>query len=199
MPRAVDRTQRVEAISDAVKSIARTDGFAAVTIRRVADELGASTTVVTHYFSSRADLVGHVVGATVDTRTRELDHFIEGLEGRAAVRAMAEWAVLRPTDEVHRLWLAIVLGAAGDPVLRDELDRFNLGWDGRIERFVAGFVPPETDPDSLADVLDVVIAGLVVAGVETDALWDVERRRIVLDRLLAPIGLMPSSAVLRDR
>lgn len=185
----MDRSERLDAISAAVESVARSHGFSAVTIRRVADELGASTTVVTHYFSSRSALVCHVVGRVVSARTDELDAHLEGLRGRAALRAMAGWVVLRPSDDLHRLWLAIVVGAAGDDLLRTELDRFNRWWDERVERHLAELDPPDADPGTLADLLDVVVAGLVVAGVETDALWDHDRRRAVLDRLLVPIGL----------
>jgi hypothetical protein len=38
-------------------------------------------------------------------------------------------------------------------------------------------------------MIDVITAGLVVAGVETGEVWSAARRRATLDRLLAPIGL----------
>jgi AcrR family transcriptional regulator len=192
VPKAVDRTERTAEITAAVERIATRDGFSSVTVRRVSEELGASTTAVTHYFASRDELVRSTVRRVIDRRTGELDVELADLQGRAAVRSMADWVALRPGDHHHRLWLAIVVGAAADVVLREELDRFNRWWDDRVERHLAEFEPPEPDPDGLADLLDVVLSGLVVAGLETESVWEQHRRRTVLDRLLTPAGLPPN-------
>lgn len=199
MPRMVDRADRAEAIAATVQRIATTSGFSAVTVRKVSEELGASTTVVTHYFASRADLVRHTVRTVTTQRTTELELHLAGRRGRDAVRAMAEWVAVRPSDEHHRLWLAIVVGAASDVVLRHELDRFNRWWDDTVARHLAEFDPPEPDPDGFADAIDVVLSGLVLARLETTSMWDNHRRRAVLDRLLTSIGLPPPRNVHVDR
>lgn len=83
---------------------------------------------------------------------------MQGLDDRAALRALIEWAVLGPDARTHQLWLALVLGAATDPALRAELDRFNEWWSAQLRDRVARVCPD--DPVGAADVLDVFVDGL---------------------------------------
>lgn len=189
MPRQVDRSARLETVRDAVVEIATQEGFAAVTIRRVAAHAGASTSVVTHYVSSREELLRIAVRGEVAARRAQAEAAVEGRTGAPAVRALVEWAVLGPGDDGHRFWLALVVGAQTEPVLRQELDGFNRWWGALLARCSAQMAPPPADPAALADALDVVVDGLVLAGFEERAAWPVSRRRRVLDALLVPLGL----------
>ncbi|HJG47134.1 TetR family transcriptional regulator, partial [Corynebacterium variabile] len=57
MPREVDTSARLQRIADATLAVAREQGTRAVTLRAVAKELGGSTTLVTNYLKTRADLI----------------------------------------------------------------------------------------------------------------------------------------------
>ncbi len=188
MPRTIDRRARLDDIADAVEAIAAVDGFGAVTFRRLADHLGASTTVVTHLVDSRDELLDLVIGRAVDRRRVEIVDHLGDETGREALRALVEWVVLGPGEDAHRFWLALVSGAASEPVVRRRLDAFNVWWDALVHSH-AHSIEGTIDTGTLVDVIDVITIGLVVAGVETGEVWSIDRRRATLDQLLAPIGL----------
>jgi AcrR family transcriptional regulator len=188
VPRTIDRRARLDDIADAVEAIAAVDGFGAVTFRRLADHLGASTTVVTHLVESRAELLDLVIARAVDRRRAEILDHLGDAAGGDALRALVEWVVLGPGADAHRFWLALVTGAANEPVVRRRLDEFNDWWDALVDTH-ARRVEGSIDPATIVDMIDVITAGLVVAGVETGEVWSAARRRATLDRLLAPIGL----------
>lgn len=176
-------------VRDAVATIAATQGFREVTIRRVADAAGASTSVVTHYVRSRDELVRSTVRREIETRQGQADAAVAGLRGAAGLRALAEWAVLGPGEQSHRLWLAVVVGAQSESVLRAELDAFNAWWSDLVQGLVRELDPPPADPAGLVDALDVIVDGLVLNGFEASDPWSPRRRRTVLEALLTPLGV----------
>ncbi|AJD49811.1 TetR family transcriptional regulator [Isoalcanivorax pacificus W11-5] len=187
MPRQVDHHNRRELIERAVLDIATECGFAAVTIRAVADHIGASTSAVTHYVGGREELLRNAVRREIDKRRQEGVQAMQGLDDRAALRALIEWAVLGPDARTHQLWLALVLGAATDPALRAELDRFNEWWSAQLRDRVARVCPD--DPVGAADVLDVFVDGLILTGFDAGQPWPMERRARLLQTVWRALGL----------
>lgn len=188
MPRTIDRAARLEEISQAVEAIARSDGFSAVTFRGIAERLGASTTVVTHLFGSRDELLDYVIDRSIARRCADIEAEIEDTVGGAAIRSIATAVVLNLDDDTHRFWLALVMGADLEPVVRKHLDRFNQWWDDLVFKH-AKELAPNSDPEAVVDAINVIVTGLIVSGVETDALWSQQRRHAALDRLLAALDI----------
>ncbi|MBE1877608.1 TetR/AcrR family transcriptional regulator [Myceligenerans pegani] len=187
MPRHVDHENRRALIEDAVIAIAVESGFAAVTIRAVARHIGASTSAVTHYMGGREVLLRSTVRRETDRRRRDAEEAVRDLGAQEALRTFVEEALLRPDEHTHRFWLAMVLGAASDPVLRAELDRFNDWWDQQLRGHVERVRP--TDPDLAADLIDVFVDGLIVTGFDSGRPWPPERRAQLLDALWRALGL----------
>jgi AcrR family transcriptional regulator len=187
MPRHVNPADRLALIHDAVMAIAVESGFAAVTIRAVAQRIGASTSAVTHYVASRDDLLREAIHQEITRQQATAERAIEGLEGRAALRAFIEWAVVHRDENTQRLWLALVLGAATEPVLRAELDRFNAWWMTQIQRWIVKIAPPE--PERIVDLLNVFVDGLVVTAFDAGQPWPADRRARLLDTLWETIRL----------
>ncbi|MFC7615927.1 TetR/AcrR family transcriptional regulator [Actinokineospora soli] len=187
MPKQVDPAARRDAIADAVVDLAAEHGFAAVTIRAVAARAGASTSVVTHYVADRDDLLRHAVGREVARRVTEAEAATAGKPGAAGVRALVDWAVHAPGERAHRFWLALLVAAPGEPALRAELDRFLTWWDDHLRALVAESGAP--DPELAADLVDVVVDGLVTARFEVPGPWPDQRARRVLDTALASVGI----------
>lgn len=182
MPRQVDHAARLAAVSDAVVAIAAERGFAAVTIRAVADHLRASTSVVTHYVSSRDELLRLAVRRELEVRRAQAERAMA--EGPHPLRALVRWAVADLQDQVHRFWLSLLIAAPTEPVLRAELDGFNAWWGEHLRGLVQR--SGVADPEVVADTLDVVVDGLVTAGFED---LDAVRRDRVLDRVWSALGL----------
>ncbi|WP_431956925.1 hypothetical protein [Nocardia lijiangensis] len=187
MPRTVDRTARLTAIGDAVVTLAIDAGFAAVTIRSVAERIGASTSVVTHYVGGRDEMLRLAVRREIEARRRHAEDAMAGHRGAVSLRALVEWAVLTADEATHRFWLALVVGSPVEPVLRAELDAFNDWWDAQLRNRLqeAGI----TEIEHAADLLDVVVDGLVVGAFDAGAPWSPARRRQVLDTTWRALGL----------
>ena len=74
MPRVVDHEARRAEVAAAVWRIVARDGVDAITVRRVAAETGMSTSVVSHYFADKDDLLQlafHLVVERARRRTAE--------------------------------------------------------------------------------------------------------------------------------
>ncbi|WJV51006.1 TetR/AcrR family transcriptional regulator [Streptomyces flavofungini] len=179
MPRQVDHAARRRDIGAAVLKIAAERGFREATIRAVAAAVGASTSQVTHYVSSRDELIRIAVRHEIEARRVQITELLADSE--RPLRALVEWAVLGTGAEAQRIWLAIVLGAPTEPVVRAELEEFNRWWDGVVRHLVGS--PCD------ADVVDVLVGGLVFTGFEASEDWSRERRLQVVDAVLAPLGL----------
>lgn len=79
-------------MSDAVLAIAADRGFTAVTIRAVAERIGASTSVVTHYVPSGDELLRRAVRREIGARKTQAETVVAGLTGAAGLRALVRWA-----------------------------------------------------------------------------------------------------------
>lgn len=191
MPRQVDPAARRDAVSDAVLAIAADRGFTAVTIRAVAERIGASTSVVTHYVSGRDELLRRAVQREIAARKTQAEAAIAGRSGAAGLLALVRWAAADLDDQVRRFWLALLIAAPVEPVLRAELDAFNTWWDTRMRGLVAESGVP--DPDVVADTVDVVVDGMIIGRFEEPGPVDAARRDRVLDRVWAALGLEASS------
>lgn len=184
MPRSVDPADRADALATAVTDIAVESGFAAVTIREVARRLGASTSAVTHYTGGRDDLLRAAVRREIDRRRAAAERAIGPATGREGLRLLLDWAATAPDERGHRLWLALVVAAPAEPVLRAELDAFNTWWDATV----TGFLAAEHADATAADLITVVIDGLVISAFDDGTPWPAARRRAVLGTLWRTLG-----------
>lgn len=192
MPRQVDATGRRDAIAAATMAVVRQEGFAAVTVRRVADQLGTSTTAVTHYLRSRDDLVRLAVGGLLAQRRADAERAVAGADHDGALRSLIEWATSDVTVADQRVWLDLVSGGHTDPVLRELLDEFNAWWDTMLARMAARWVKDrcgDLSARQLADVVAVIVDGTIVAAFEGQP-WSSTRVARTRDLLLAPLGLV---------
>lgn len=187
MPRHVNATDRLVLIHDAVIAISLESGFAAVTIRAVAQRIGTSTSAVTHYVENRDELLRGTVRQEIARQQAAAASAIVGLKGRTALRAFIEWAVVHRDKRSHRLWLALVFGAATDPVLRAELDRFNAWWTEQIQNQIAEIGP--SHPELAVDLLNILVDGLIVTAFDAGQPWPVGRRTRLLDAIWAATRL----------
>ncbi len=80
MPARGDHGQRRQQVARIAADLVAADGLAAATRRRIAEAAGCSTTVVSHYFTDKRDLVTATyreVGDRVAARSSE-DVLVEG-------------------------------------------------------------------------------------------------------------------------
>ena len=107
MPRTKgDHEARRRDVSEAVWQVMATHGFAGLTLRAVAAELGATTGLLTHYFPTKRDLVAYALDL-LEQRTVARPRRAAG-RGLAALRA-ALLDILPLTPEAtdsNRIWVS---------------------------------------------------------------------------------------------
>lgn len=185
MPRKVDHAQqRVRIVTATCKVLARL-GLDGLSMREVAAEAGCTTGLVTHYFSSKRDMVSvalEYIRTTHEQRARAQ----LAADPSDPTAALAELLPLdtQRTDEL-RVWLGFYAAAVGDPELRHQHARIYAGWravlaDGLSD---AG-VPAGSEREQRVDHLVVALNGLVVQAVLDTEHWTPHRQRRELARLV---------------
>lgn len=176
MPKIVDHEQRRREIAEAVYRIAAADGVAAVSMRRVATELGLSLGAVQHYFASRDEMLDFASSDLGRRRERRVRRGLLRLgrfpRERDILRLPAEAGP--PLDEERRLEClaeAAFLGRmiSGDATGREGI-RTLLGFFESLLRAAEdrGALAPDVDPKLEARMLWAILSSQaqgVLAGI----------------------------------
>ena len=184
MPARGDHQQRRQQVARIAADLVATGGLAAATHRRIAEAAGCSTTVVSHYFTDKRDLVaatyrevGDRVATRVETARGSEDHLHAILEA------------LLPLDEDRtRDWrlLFTFLGlAATDAELTAEQRDRAAAARAQIETALttdkqAGRIPPDTDVPSAARFLLSLVLGMGMQALFDPAEWPLDRMRTAI-------------------
>ncbi|WP_028653361.1 TetR/AcrR family transcriptional regulator [Nocardioides halotolerans] len=195
MPAPVDHDTRRREVAEAVWRVLAETGFAGLSLRAVATEMGATTGLLTHYFRSKRELVEHaleVVHERTAPRMQDVGPPAPGLEGlRARLRAVlvddAEATVL------SKVWVGFWDLALADAELGlAEAARYER-WRDRLrplvdEALAAGELPLGRDRETVVDLLTAFTHGLVVQALFDPDRFPAERQYAVLDELLGALA-----------
>jgi AcrR family transcriptional regulator len=196
MPARGDHQQRRQQVARIAADLVAAGGLAAATHRRIAEAAGCSTTVVSHYFTDKRDLVTATyreVGDRVATR-------VETARG-SEDRLVAILEALLPLDEDRtRDWrlLFTFLGlAATDAELTAEQRDRAAAARAQIETALtideqAGRIPPDTDVPSAARFLLSLVLGMGMQALFDPAEWPLDRMRTAIADAVARIRAKPS-------
>jgi AcrR family transcriptional regulator len=153
-------------ILDATIHLLSTEGFAAISLNRIADLSGESKPSIHYYFGSKAGLVATVADALIHDYDAEtlikLDSLPVGARRiRALVRAQEQLA--RDTHTNQPL-LEILPGAARDEALRRRLGEVYDAWRGLHVQAIAGAqdFPVEADVEALGTLSLAISDGLSI-------------------------------------
>jgi AcrR family transcriptional regulator len=154
-PKRMTPDQRREAIVAATIDVARRKGLASTTVRDVAAEMGTSSGLIHHYFSSMDDVLA---AAFEIVASQDL-----GLSERLMAEAESPVEGLRiffrtytPSDKdwAFQLWLDAWAEAARRPAIQATSRRLNLEWQALLERTIEAGVRSGAfvcrDPDGAA-------------------------------------------------
>ena len=197
MPRAVDPAVRLRQIDSAVLHLVAHEGIAAVTFRRVAAELGASTTAVTHFVPDRETL---------------LDRAFSALRAEVAAAITAAEAHPAPLDRLRAL-LVGGLPLAGDAAPWQAYGNFQTAggraaWTlaaaadvsrlrGAIDGALAA-LPLRAPRAAALDLCATLIDGISASVLVEPAAWPAERQRATVDALLSALVAGPDGRVQHD-
>ncbi len=187
MPIQVDVSRRRADIAAATVQVAADKGgLAGVTIRAVAAELDASTTVVTNYLPTRTDLLVNAIDWLADEWRAELEEIQQRTSGRAAIEEVMEAAVDWDAEELIRcqFWVA-ALSADRNAELAAHLSE-----SARSVRTILAKLLDEAghpQPHEAADVLFLFAQGVFVSIVEAPDRWPGERTKVAARAAVAAV------------
>jgi AcrR family transcriptional regulator len=190
VPRRVDHNQRRQDITDAAIRILGRGPSSNLTLQSIADELGGSIRLVTHFFAGRSDLFVAVVDDLIAGYDEELAAMEEGSDDRARLRILLEWML--PLSQKSRSQEAgrIALISLRDE--QDSVDHFFLAMDKRHRALLKSHLAPLVDPERLSDYVDflrAMVNGVVLSTVEHPKKWPRRRQLAVLDNALCGLDL----------
>ena len=147
-------------VIQATLSVIRSEGIKAVTVRRVATELGHSTTVVTHYFANRQVLLNATLERAFEESKKDADAAISA--GDDELWAFLDWSI--SADQVA-IWETLLAGhiAGLDQEVSKQVESLLTWWDERFQQLASGRVAPGYTKAQLCDIAGAVIEGVLLS------------------------------------
>jgi TetR/AcrR family transcriptional regulator, transcriptional repressor of bet genes len=155
-----DHDERRRAIAHVTMGLIAREGLEAATVRRIAAEVGYSTTIVTHYFTDKQELLLWAY-RTIDEWARER---FERAMAQQPVDLVGYLMSMCAVDEVDKVNWRPLLGiwdrALRDPAFATELHGWIDTTVARLAAIVRSRDPDCADPNSVAKRLLAMVQGV---------------------------------------
>jgi AcrR family transcriptional regulator len=203
MPSIVSHDKRRNMIATVVKRIVADSGMEAVTVRNVAREAGFSSTIVSHYFRNKRDLLTFTYGSI---RTRAV-LMIDDAFNRD-VNILECFETLLPINKENladwQAWFGFWGMTTSDPDLAAERDATVEATNKLLERILrhakkCGELPADLDTAVHARRLQMFINGLASFVVMSPATWSPDKQRAALSAEIDTMRSMRHRAPRRAR
>jgi AcrR family transcriptional regulator len=187
MPAKVNADDRRRRLTLAAAELIADEGIGALTNHRIAERLAASTTVVTHYFPSKRELV---LGTYQTMASRSRARVELAIEKDHADRLAACLHALLPLDDQSvvewKVWLVYQGMSIGDEELTKIWASRSATAIQRIARLIAadvadGRITRAADPAAEADRLFALVQGMSFQSIVDPANWPSHRLRELVD------------------
>jgi AcrR family transcriptional regulator len=192
-PERKSSDERRDEIVRATLRVVAVKGFAGVTLREVATEVGVVHGLIRHYFSTRDDLVAAAFDFAVTSELASDRAMLDGLE---PVAALAGWLASTPEDH-YRVWIDAWSEAGRTPALAAALDRHHRDCERIlttiIERVVDAGLGASANPAADSRLLTAVADGVAVQHHGIAAIGVAEANDIVFGVAERQLGLAPGS------
>jgi AcrR family transcriptional regulator len=190
VPRSVDHDERRREVARAAIRLLAKKGLRGLTLRALAEELGGSITMVTHFFQNRSAILDAVTQVMIEDSAAELAEFdSEGLTAQERLRAFLGW-LLPTTEESLALERSRVMVAAESNAFFD-VQNFYDTWERTIRDLIASYVAPIVAPeqqDFYVDLVRVMQNGVVLSAVEHPTYWTGAKQQAFVDGLMSLIA-----------
>ena len=149
-----------EQVIEATLKVIEEGGIKDVTVRKVADAIGRSTTVITHYFPTREHLLEAALTKSFAQSKEQAMQFIQDSDDK--LWAFMNWSV---SAQHRRVWLQLVAAylAGLDPHVSGQIDEFVDWWDEQLLKLLEGRVAPGRTNQELCDIIGVVVEGILLS------------------------------------
>jgi AcrR family transcriptional regulator len=190
MPRVVDHEERRAQVAAAVWRVVSAEGLEAVTVRRVAAETGMSTSVVSHYFAGKDDLLRLAFRLVLERGRARAEAQVRA--GSGVARALLTTAL--PLDPARRtevrIWFSFLGLALVRPELAAEQRAAYRAWRAALAAALAEEGLPEgLDAEAEAAALIALVDGLAVQAAFEPRALPAARQLAVLAARLSALGV----------
>lgn len=188
MPIVVDHEQRRREVAEVAADLIARLGLERVTVREIAAATGFSTTVVSHYFRDKRELLMLAYRLAAARARRRID----AARGDGTQRLRQSVEALLPLDEASRrdwsVWLAFWSVAATDAEFGAEQRRRSRETLDLVRRLVADALGSTGgDATPAAERLLTAVYGIAMQAVFDPARWPAKRQREAVAAELAAI------------
>lgn len=187
MPRSIDHAEWRRSVVAAAAELIADAGLSGMTVRALAARLGCSTTVVSHYFASRNELIEAVYDAT-NAEAGRIRQVARG-GARSPVEALEDLLpVATRQRRIWRIWLSFWNSALFDDTLRARHRRGIAGTRRELrEHFLATGLSPDAADRAAEDVM-AAIFGIAAQAVFDEGYWYPGRQLAAFRRAVARIA-----------
>jgi TetR/AcrR family transcriptional regulator, transcriptional repressor of bet genes len=161
-----------ERILEAAIEVLKADGYAGLTIAKVAARAGESKPLVPYHFGSKQGLVGAAGRSIAEMITQEVLASVEGAETVEAVirgAAVGVERVLEQDERIARLYFDLAAVSVVDPEIRATIAEVNEQWRVVLTRLLS------EASDGLPPARARVLTVMVIAGLQGLTLERIER------------------------
>jgi AcrR family transcriptional regulator len=200
MPLIVSHDKRRNLIATVVKRIVAESGMESVTVRNVAREAGFSSTIVSHYFRDKRDLLAFTYASI---RTRAVQMIDDAFKRNVNVLECFE--TLLPINELNladwQAWFGFWGKTTSDPVLAEERIATVEATNQLLQRILrhakkCGELPADLDTAVHARRLQMFINGLASFVVMNPAAWSPDAQRAALGAEIDTMKAMRAAPLL---
>jgi AcrR family transcriptional regulator len=179
-----------ERILDAAIEVLKADGYAGLTIAKVADQAGESKPLVVYHYGSKQGLVEASGRAVAELITEEALTSVQGARTvEEIVRGIAAGLdrLLEQDERLARLYFDLAAVSVVDPEVRRTITEVNEGWQTVLIDLIknAEDAPPPSQVRALAVMISACNQGLVLERIERGptAEWK-KARELFIDSVL---------------
>ena len=186
MPAKVDADDRRRQLVLAAAELIADEGVGALTNGRLAERLSGSTTVVTHYFRSKRELLLHTYQTMASRSRARLEEAMRGSDDPLAACLHAMLPFDDSTRVEWRVWLAYQGMSVGDPELTRIWAARAASAVDRLSRLIdtdiaAGRMPSAVNPDTEGGRLFSLVQGMSFQSIVDPERWSPAHLRRIVD------------------
>jgi AcrR family transcriptional regulator len=196
MPKIVDHDQRRAELIKHVIAIVSREGLAGATMRSVARAAGFTSGVLSHYFTSKEEMVNFAFSAVAEQIYERIDHrlaLVTGARDQLKI-VMEELLPLSGRDEESIVTIIFWASAIHDPSLRTQFKRQYSQWRDYLKRILndaarRGELPSSPPITTLIELLVAITDGLLVSWVMQPERMTRASRQTLIEFVLTAVGL----------
>jgi TetR/AcrR family transcriptional repressor of bet genes len=194
MPKVVDIEATKMRIVRATWAVITSEGIQSVSMRRVATEANSSTGLITHYFRDKDELVTYAYRVVLDKMIADATRSVQRERG-VTDRLLAAVEAIEPTNAQMKQFTVVLMNFWGQAAFNEayaaRCRQDYRRWRDLIGRVVregvaSGELYPDTDVRAVTDLVTLLSDGLSVGMTLTPNAYPADRRRALIQGILAP-------------